>query len=433
MLDTDSGLTRRRFLRGAGQTGLVAGLALGGVTAAAGANPSNVAHLIERADALFIAGRFRRANELYERVLQRNPGDVHALAQHAYYKLLVDDLHHAKILLKRVLRRDATHARARSNLAAALWRRDELEELAELLPTISESDTFGRPSATVAQLESFAGLDPYDISGPSSTSITFLTTDPLPMVEVSVNGADPVVFYVDTGGTFYMSAAYAAEADIPLYGTTTEIFAGGIEAEVEHGRADVVTLGDMQVENVPVNILPSTGPGSEALQAPDGRFTQGALGTSVLSHFIPTIDYVGGKLVLRRRGGWSPPPGPGAITTPMWFTGDHFLLGRGTVNDVGPMTFLVDTGGAGLGFTAPNATFAAAGIAVPPEPGFHLVNVDSLTLGDASGSNILGVTGAFPEALEMGFGFQIGGLVTHSFFTPFALTFDFDHMRFILD
>ena len=40
-----------------------------------------------------------------------------------------------------------------------------------------------------------------------------------------------------------------------------------------------------------------------------------------------------------------------------------------------------------------------------------------------------GVAGAFPPSLEHSEGFRIAGLISHAFFRPYAVTFDFDRMR----
>ncbi|MET7329887.1 hypothetical protein [Nonomuraea sp. NPDC005650] len=155
---------------------------------------------------------------------------------------------------------------------------------------------------------------------------------------------------------------------------------------------------------------------------------QGAIGTSVLSNFLSTVDYPAGKLVLRRNGRVRP-----EHSMPMWYLGDHFLLSHGTVNGLERMVFLVDTGGGDIGFTAPPATFEAAGIPIPPGGGLHPVTVDEVTLGSVIRRRVPGLSGAFPDWFEHGFGFRIGGLPTHEFFKPYALTFDFGRMRILVN
>jgi hypothetical protein len=56
-----------------------------------------------------------------------------------------------------------------------------------------------------------------------------------------------------------------------------------------------------------------------------------------------------------------------------------------------------------------------------------------MALGTAVRREIPGLVGAFPEWFENDFGFRIGGLPTHAFFKPYALTFDFARMRILLD
>jgi hypothetical protein len=54
-----------------------------------------------------------------------------------------------------------------------------------------------------------------------------------------------------------------------------------------------------------------------------------------------------------------------------------------------------------------------------------------MSLGDAHEKNVQGLfSGPFP--LENRFGFRIGGIVSHGFFRPYALTFDFTGMQLLL-
>lgn len=61
------------------------------------------------------------------------------------------------------------------------------------------------------------------------------------------------------------------------------------------------------------------------------------------------------------------------------------------------------------------------------------MTVGKVTLGTAVRRDLPGLVGAFPGWFENGFGFRIGGLPTHEFFKPYALTFDFARMRILMD
>ncbi|MEV0822678.1 aspartyl protease family protein [Nonomuraea rubra] len=385
---------------------------------------------LERADELFEAGDFDTAGALYRRVLATDPDHVHALAQHAYLTLLSNRLPAAERLLRRVLRLDPQHGRALRHLADTLWRADEFAELAGLLPEVAQ----GALSATPEQLRSFAGRTPYEISGPATTRIPFAAESPLPMIEASLNGAPPALFFLDTGALFALNDDYAARLGIPTYGRTTGRTLYGEHPNLQ-GRVDRLTLGALTIEQVPVHTIPD----EIRLTAPDGRQTQGAIGTSVLARFLSTIDYPGRALILRRNSrnrraaGQAGQAGQAGHSAPLWFLGDHFLLSHGTVNHLDRMVFFVDTGGGDIGFTAPRSTLDAAGIAVPADGGPHPVTAGRVTLGTAVRHDVPGLAGAFPEWFEHGFGFRIGGLPTHEFFRPYALTFDFAGMRILMD
>ena len=122
-----------------------------------------------------------------------------------------------------------------------------------------------------------------------------------------------------------------------------------------YGRVEEVRLGPVTVSAVPVMTA---------------GFERPVIGTGFLSRFLPTIDYPGGRLVLRPRDG---EPGDG-VGVPFRIAATHLMLVDGVLNDA-PMTFLVDSGlrdEHGAAFTAPAATLAAAGIALPataPERG----------------------------------------------------------------
>jgi hypothetical protein len=134
--------------------------------------------------------------------------------------------------------------------------------------------------------------------------------------------------------------------------------------------------------------------------------------------------------------------GQNYIVVSFWMAGDHYMVAWGSVNESQPMLFFVDTGLAGGGFTCPESTLKEGGIKLQENLASEGVGgggkvkvipfvVEELTFGEAKGQNIQGLfTGAFP--LENAFGFRIGGLISHGFFRPYALTLDFTGMRLFL-
>ena len=258
-----------------------------------------------------------------------------------------------------------------------------------------------------------AGRRDYRIDWPGEHEavLPFLQDDDwdLPTVEIEIDG-ETVHAWIDTGGDMLtLPHAY----DIEPLGRFSGTFAG------VYGRVEEVRLGPVTVSAVPVMTA---------------GFERPVIGTGFLSRFLPTIDYPGGRLVLRPRDG---EPGEG-IGVPFRIAATHLMLVDGVLNDA-PMTFLVDSGlrdEHGSAFTAPAATLAAAGIAFPataPERGSTGAGDVTLELGHfpiarlAVGSlvqeDLVGLYGAFPPGLE-----GIDGLVSHGFLRRYRWTIDFTRM-----
>jgi hypothetical protein len=119
------------------------------------------------------------------------------------------------------------------------------------------------------------------------------------------------------------------------------------------------------------------------------------------------------------------------------------MVAWGTVNNSEPFLMFADTGLGGGGFLCPESTIKAAGIDLTGLPSFEGIggggpvrvtpfNMDSITLGDATRTNVRCFFGGFPMQTEYALGFRIGGIISHGFFRPYALTFDFDRMQLLL-
>jgi predicted aspartyl protease len=253
-------------------------------------------------------------------------------------------------------------------------------------------------------------------------------------VELEVNGQKGT-FLIDTGAwELHLTPAFADKCGIQrLAETQTAVFAGGLKAASANAVADRVRLGEFTLRNVPV-VIP-IGPG--------GRPVDGIIGTVVLGHFIFSLDYPNGQLVLRRntqemsRAVRADADSTGAIRMPFWLAGTHFMYAWGTANGAGPYLFLIDTGMGGGGFDCPDSVIREAKIELPKE-GFtgmggggevtvYPFAVD-LTLGDAREANVQGLHGAVPPGSEERFGFRTGGLISHAFFRSYVVTFDFGSM-----
>jgi hypothetical protein len=404
---------------------------------------------IESADGLFQDGKFAEAGELYSRIAAQNPKDYSALLQLGRVALLSNRLDDARKWLKEVIDLKPDDADAKVMLAEAFYRSDDFQHAAASLNGVNGNSNrlivSQYPTLNVAKLESFKGQTPYEVQGDGqATRLKFLKTDPLPLVSVRVNGGDDVTFFIDTGGSeVALDTEFAKELGLPHFGEVQGTFSGGQHAEVQQSRVESLTVGDWTVNNLPVVTL-------ALRQLSDGlgvKRIDGCIGTNLLYHFLATLDFPHGELVLRRKTAngleqfAAATPGKG-IAVPFWIASDHFVVGWGRVETIPPALLFVDTGLAGAGVKLAEPVIKQAAIKLQEDKAFEGAGgggklkivpytVRRLSFGDVQEDNVAGLyDGPFPW--ENTFGFRLAGMVGHDFFRPYAVTFDFQTMQIFL-
>jgi hypothetical protein len=172
----------------------------------------------------------------------------------------------------------------------------------------------------------------------------------------------------------------------------------------------------------------------------------GIIGTTLFYHFLTTMDYPRGELVLRRKTiesleEFKKSPGKRVIV-PIWMASDHFMVGWGRVETLPPTLLFVDIGLMGAGVKLAESVIKDAGIKLEENKasegaggGGNLkivpYTVHQLSFGDIKEENVPGLyDGPFPW--EYMFGFHLAGMVGHDFFKPYAITFDFQNMQIFL-
>ena len=393
-------------------------------------DPDNLGH-DEQVKTLMRTGCFAEARKSALTAVESAPENGELLLLLAELELLHWRAQEAERWLERLAGDPALATRVAPLLAESLYRQDRFAEAAVHLRRSGQL-------AAAEKLESFGEETPYRRLGEAGrTRIPFECTDPLPLLPLVVNGVEGT-FLLDTGGgELILDPDFAAEADVETFGGVLGEFAGGRTREIVHARVEVVELGEFEIEQVPAQVLPTS-----AFSAVfGGRPVHGVLGTIVLYHFLSTIDYPGQALELRRRTPENHTVlqeemrAAGAQRVPVWLAGDHLILVRGTVADaVDEELLLVDTGLAGGAFTGPDSTLKAAGIQLEGDGiegigGGGRVRVipftlSRLSIGEAVRTDLPAFHGAFPPNLEHAHGFRIGGLISHAFFRPFAVTLD---------
>ena len=245
------------------------------------------------AEALFQEGKFGEAGELYSRIVAENPKDYAAILQLGRIALLSNKLDDARKWLQEAIDLKPDDADAKVMLAEAFYRQDDFQRAAASLSGVDVNSNklliSQYPTLNVAKLQSFKGQTPYEVVGDGQTTrVKFLRTDPLPLVNVRVNGGEPVTFFIDTGGSeVVLDTEFAKELGLPNFGEVQGTFSGGQHAEVRHSRIGSLTIGDWTINNLPVATL-ALRQLSEGLGA---KRIDGIIGTTLLSHFLATLDF----------------------------------------------------------------------------------------------------------------------------------------------
>jgi len=399
--------------------------------------PSAIEPELSAADKLFSAAQFAEARERYLAVANADASNFRASLRLGEIALLGNRLDDAQRWLVQASTLDPSSSEAMRLLAEAHYRSLAFDKSARCLRRVGSQ-------VVASKLEYFASRPPYQVDGPQEIHVKFISTDPLPLLAVRVNRSAEVNFFIDTGASeIVVDPEFASEIGAMKFGTTEGTFAGDKKADVIQGAVDSIAIGEWQVRNVPIHLL-ATRRFSGILR---GKRVDGIIGTRFLYQFISTIDYPNGELVLRQAkssdlSNFRSQLDSSSIAVPFWLAGDHFIVAPGAVNG-NPLILFVDTGLAGMGFTAPVSTLQAAAIDIPQGQAMEGLGgggrvsaipfiVHELALGGATAGNVQGLAGVFPASLENKFGFRIGGLISHAFFRPYSLTIDFARMRLYL-
>src|SRR5438552_4380253 len=324
---------------------------------------------IDSANRLFQAGKFAEAGKLYSQIVARNPKDYSATLQLGRIALLSNRLSEAQKWLQKAITLQPGDADPKVMLAEVFYRRDDFQKAAASLSGVDVSSNkliiSQYPTLNVAMLESFNGQTPYQLLGNgTSTRLKFVKTDPLPVVTVRINGGDEVTFFIDTGGSeVALDTDFGRELGVPRFGTVQGTFSGGQHADVQQGRIDSLTVSDWTIKNLPIAMLPL-----RQLSKDFGvKQIDGVIGTNLLYHFLATMDYPHGELVLRRKTAksleeFAATSSGKRVVVRFWIASDHFVVGWGSVETLPPALLFVDTGLQGAGVKLAESVLEEAAI-----------------------------------------------------------------------
>lgn len=384
-------------------------------------------------DALYADGDFSDALAGYEHSLVANPNDKTALIGIGRVLLLEGRPTDAEEPFQRAIDLAPDDAMANHLLAEAYYRQGKFREAALLFHKL-------HADGKAFVLESLGGKTLYQTDpGFSEADVPFSQSEPLPVVEVSVDGSAPQRFVIDTGAPeITLDTDFAKSIGLaPVGPNDTGTFAGGKKAPFGNVAVDSLTLGGAAFRNIPA-VTMSLAPVSSIL----GGKIAGCIGTVFLYHFLSTIDYTHSRLVIRSATA-KPAYASDAIFVPFVMAGDHFMAALGRLDSSPLQPFFIDTGLAGGSVLASKETLERAGIKVDTsnmQTGMGAAGpvkatdfpVERLSLG---GAVMTKTTGTYIKGTSFDgyFGFHVGCLISHSFFRRGSLTLDFKHMKLILE
>ena len=386
---------------------------------------------IEEATAAHAAGDFVGARELAAAIVADGDPPLEAVRGLAELEYLLGDYDAAEPLLRRVVEEAGRNVDLRVDaevaLALVFLQTNRFAEAGSLFAGLGQ----GIELPLWELMKSFGNERPYgvDWGGETETALPFLQRTPweLPCVRIQVGGLE-VDARIDTGGELLtLSRDVAAALRVEPVATAEGVFAAGARGEVGYGRVDSVRVGPLAVAAVPVAIM--------ALERP-------ILGTGFLRQFLATLDYPGGRLVLRPRSSRAP---AGGVEVPFALAASHLLLATGSLDGREGLTFILDSGledEGGASVAVPRSTLELLGIEAPPlteevgESGagslslrFGRFPLERVTLGPLVQHEASGLYGIFPDLWTELAGISVHGILSHGFLRRYAWTLDFDAMK----
>lgn len=417
---------------------------------------------LESANESFSNGDFYESERILLKVIKSDPDNIEILEKLGTIALWKNDTEKAESYFKEAINGKSWfgkiwpfNVQLKYRLASVYLRADRFKEAAILFGEAAGPFAFGsfkELSIRGKQLALFEKETPYIIEGEDQTDIDFVILDPLPVVKVSVNGSEPVDFFIDTGGEeIILDGNFAKEIGAIIAGEVPQEYAGAKKGLTGYGKINSLSIGGILVRNIPVSTIDLQ---PTSLSVFNGMEIKGTIGTRFLMHFLSTIDYKNKKLVLRRLTKGTNERFASQISLskskeiPFYLVETHLIFARGSFNNQEHKLFFVDTGLAGAGFLSSRAILKKAGVTMDWSKadmgaggggmvkGLN-IEIDEVSLGSGDNKivkhNVKGVVFENDISIFNGqLGFKVGGLVSHQVFRDYALTLDFNQMKLIL-
>ena len=409
-------------------------------------NPRDEKIAFDYAEKLFQLGNFAESKEMLESLLllglrqeKPSPQELCLLAQIEYVN---GNYSEAEKLFKTLAEQyPEFKEKAEYGLELVYYQTNQFSK-AQNLSTAANAE-----SGIVTMMRAFGDRKPYQVEWIESdkTIIPFLRTDPLPLVQASIEG-QLYTFLIDTGAAdTFLSSSLASSLGIKTIAAVEGTFAGGATAEVGYGILDAITLNGVTIHSLPVSLLPSETMEGFAAVFNNELTISGIIGIGLFKQFLVTMDYPADQLVLCPRDGQSVVQNGNAINIPFALASTHFMISKCEINGKEMNVFLDSGLATDAEILLPNNTLHYTNIPIPDtestagiggagatELQIGNFNVDTFTLGVLPETkNISGLSGIFPEDyyFDKEIGFFIDALISHGFLRNYKWTINFNSMK----
>ncbi|WP_227846312.1 aspartyl protease family protein [Clostridioides sp. ZZV15-6598] len=404
---------------------------------------------LEYAQTLFTLGDFTEAQEILKPLASLKKVSPEVIYLSAQIEHLNGNYTVAEKLYNTLIEEypDKFKTKAEDGLVLTYYQTNQYEEASKL-----SSEKEKQNNAILEMMQSFEDKQPNQINwnGKEESVIPFVTSEPLPVVPVEINGKR-INAFIDTGGPMFVAdSKLAKELGIKTASKKEGTFQGGNTAEVGFGQVDSLTIGDVNMKNIPV--MMGSFEGFEEAFKGKASNVHGIIGTSVLKEFIPTMDYPSGQLVLRPRNEVGMANANKMLANdkvleeiPFTLASTHYMYAKGLINQKSGMNFFMDSGfanGEGAGMQLPKETMGLAGIPMPElnegqssgmggsdykDGTFEISSygLGSLQLKNGVGNYTTGEESRYYEEV----GFFEDGLIGHNYFKNYKWTMDFESMK----
>ncbi len=384
------------------------------------AEPKDVSAQVGLTRAAWVAGHFDTAMKAAKATLSLDANEPEALMLLARGHVLSGELKQALSVLGKAASAGLKPGLIAREEAWIHYRRRDFDKLAKAL------DTAGNP-VLAGRFRSFVGkpLASSIKKGTCVSHVPLTSVEPLAVVEIMVED-EPVKAIVDTGASdLILSSTFASARGISVRplgqtppGTPT----------VGFGQAKSLTIGDITLSNVPVDVFDDRA--MVDMAGDKLGEVKAVLGVTLLSDFQVTVDVpqkalelVGGRcksdLQARRTG----------EGLPFWQHETHYLYVTAQMNGAEGI-YLLNTGMRGADLTATQLAYAHAGIGAPivRDDIAPMVTIESFELGQNRLSGLEAAYGFFEQTATAD-GFRLDGMIGLGAVGQRRWTIDFDTRR----